>query len=249
MSRPATPFALGPWHVDPSANEVRRGADTVRLEPKTMAVLAELAARPGEVVPREALAAAVWPGVVVTEASLTRCVSQLRQALADDPRSPQIIETVPTVGYRLLVPPVPLGARPAPASPGRAPSRRLAGAAIAAVLVGVAVWTFWPSPVVVTYRIDTVGDVGTLVVRTTRGDGSVATEHLDTFPVTREVRTHAAGEQRYEIRATGTARTAEVTATVVARKGGTVLARSWATQSASTGRPQPLTVHTHVDVE
>lgn len=56
---------IGEWSVDPGANGLSRGSDTVRIEPKAMDVLMLLAHRVGSVVSREELFAAVWPGVVV----------------------------------------------------------------------------------------------------------------------------------------------------------------------------------------
>ena len=52
---PDTSLAIGTWRVDPLANEIRRGAETVKLEPKVMQVLCVLAARPGRVVSRHAV--------------------------------------------------------------------------------------------------------------------------------------------------------------------------------------------------
>jgi len=70
-----------------------------------MAVLLRLAAAGGEVVTREELFEAVWPGVIVTDDALTQCVVELRKAFGDSPRDPQIIKTIPKVGF-CLVPPV-----------------------------------------------------------------------------------------------------------------------------------------------
>jgi len=97
------------------------------LEAKPLELLHELLLRAGEVVTKDELLEAVWPGVVVVEASLTTAVSKLRKALGDD--GGRIVETVPRVGYRLAVPVAvesiagPLGARfafqPGDAVPGR----------------------------------------------------------------------------------------------------------------------------------
>ena len=44
---PAGPLAIGQWLVDPQSNELRRGSETVRIEPKAMDVLMLLAERAG----------------------------------------------------------------------------------------------------------------------------------------------------------------------------------------------------------
>lgn len=67
-----------------------------------MAVLLQLAAKPGQVLTRQELLDAVWGETVVQEDALTQAVSQLRRLLEDDPRAPAFIETIPKQGYRLV---------------------------------------------------------------------------------------------------------------------------------------------------
>lgn len=95
---------VGGWSVDPGLNQIRRGDEIIRLEPKVMEVLTFLCAHPGEVVSREALLAALWPGIIVGDDSLTQSVIKLRKALGDDPKKPAYIQTIPKRGYRLLAP-------------------------------------------------------------------------------------------------------------------------------------------------
>ncbi|MEL6613334.1 MAG: winged helix-turn-helix domain-containing protein, partial [Bacteroidota bacterium] len=97
-------FRLHEWEVEVRANELRQveTGKVERVEPKVMAVLASLAAGAGKPITREALMEAVWPEVVVSEDALNRAVSKLRRALGDDPAAPRFVETIPTVGYRLV---------------------------------------------------------------------------------------------------------------------------------------------------
>jgi DNA-binding winged helix-turn-helix (wHTH) protein/TolB-like protein/cytochrome c-type biogenesis protein CcmH/NrfG len=95
-------FCVGPWLVTPALDELRRGEERVRLEPKAMEVLLFLAARPGEAVSRDQLLSGVWPGVLVGDDVLTQAVTKLRKALGDDARSPSYIETIAKRGYRLV---------------------------------------------------------------------------------------------------------------------------------------------------
>ncbi len=79
---------------------------TVRLEPKVMQVLAVLARYSGHVVSRDELLDAVWPGAVVTENTVSRCVYQLRESLGrvagkEGGTKRELIETLPKRGYRL----------------------------------------------------------------------------------------------------------------------------------------------------
>jgi len=72
-----------------------------------MGVLLALAGRPGRVVSRDELLEEVWPGVVVTEHTLSRCIYQLRHSLGEvgaesESSGFRPIETLPKRGYRLL---------------------------------------------------------------------------------------------------------------------------------------------------
>jgi len=72
-----------------------------------MEVLAVLIRHPGRVVSREELLDTVWPGMVVTEHTLSRCIYQLRNELGKIGRAPgqaeyDPIETLPKRGYRLV---------------------------------------------------------------------------------------------------------------------------------------------------
>ncbi len=95
---------IGEWQADPAANELRRGAEVARLEPKAMEVLMLLAQRPGQLMSREELFSAAWPGVVVGDEALTQCIIKLRRALGDDARAASYIETISKRGYRLIAP-------------------------------------------------------------------------------------------------------------------------------------------------
>jgi len=97
-----TRFHVGDWLADPSANELRRGDDTLRLEPKVMRVLCVLAEKPGAVVSREELESRVWTGLVVSYDALSNTIIKLRKAFGDDSREPRYIETISKSGYRLI---------------------------------------------------------------------------------------------------------------------------------------------------
>jgi DNA-binding winged helix-turn-helix (wHTH) protein len=93
--------------VDPREGTVAGPGGTVRLEPKVMEVLAVLSRHSGRVVSRDELLDTVWPDVIVTEHTLSRCIYQLRHELGkisdesgDSEYNP--IETLPKRGYRLL---------------------------------------------------------------------------------------------------------------------------------------------------
>src|SRR5258708_3360675 len=87
---------------DESGRELRIAGKPVDLESKPLEVLYHLLLHAGEVVTKEELFEAAWPGVSVVEGSLATAVSKLRKALGDD--DPAIVLTVPRIGYRLGVP-------------------------------------------------------------------------------------------------------------------------------------------------
>lgn len=135
----SVPVRVGAWRLDRMRNELAAEGRTVRLEPKVVEVLAYLAARPGAVVSREELLAAVWPGVVVGDDTLTQAIIKLRKALGDDAHQPRYIETISKRGYRLIAPvggEASMGA-PARATPTFASRRRtpLLAATVLAVVV------------------------------------------------------------------------------------------------------------------
>jgi DNA-binding winged helix-turn-helix (wHTH) protein/tetratricopeptide (TPR) repeat protein len=69
------------------------------LRPKAFSLLCYLLEHPGELHTREDLFEALWPGVIVTDDSLTQCVSDLRRALGD--RAHHVLRTLPRRGYML----------------------------------------------------------------------------------------------------------------------------------------------------
>ena len=87
---------------DDLALQLRVKGNAVCLELKPLEVLLQLLLRAGEVVSKDELLEAVWPGLSVVDGSLATAISKLRRALGDGNSS--IVMTVPRVGYRLGVP-------------------------------------------------------------------------------------------------------------------------------------------------
>jgi adenylate cyclase len=67
------------------------------LRPKSFEVLRYLVQNPGRLILKDDLIKAVWPNTIVTDESLTNCVSDVRRAIGD--RGQTIIKTVPRRGY------------------------------------------------------------------------------------------------------------------------------------------------------
>jgi len=147
-----TRFRVGAWTVNPLANEVSLGGEIAKLEPKVMAVLVYLADRPGEVVTRTELEAAVWAGTVVTYDALVATIQKLRKVFGDDAKNPRVIETVSKKGYRLIaavdmvgasaasVTPASEAVLPRPVPLGVSRFFRFVLVALALTLVGALIW-------------------------------------------------------------------------------------------------------------
>jgi len=97
-------FHVGNWLVQRDLNRMSNGDKTVQVEPKVMEVLVFLAEHAGEVLSREKIVRAIWNGTYVSDEVLTYGISELRHAFDDDAKNPQIIQTIPRRGYRLIAP-------------------------------------------------------------------------------------------------------------------------------------------------
>jgi adenylate cyclase len=90
------------YTLDVVRGSLRTTDRDVELRPKSFEVLCYLVENAGRVVTKQELIKSVWPNVVVTEESLTRCVSDVRNAIGDGDHT--IIKTIPRRGYRFAAP-------------------------------------------------------------------------------------------------------------------------------------------------
>src|SRR5687767_2594648 len=114
-------FRFGPFIVDRSAYRVTREGAPVDLTPKLLDLLLHLLDNAGQLVTKEALLDALWPGANVTDNALTQAVSELRQALGDDAGAPRYIKTIARRGYRFVAPVEDTASDTAAAAPTPAP--------------------------------------------------------------------------------------------------------------------------------
>lgn len=96
------PFRVGEWTVEPARGLAHCRDESIRLEPKTVELLAYLVSRRGEVVSRTELLDAVWPNVTVGDAVITNKIANLRRIFGDTTKASSFIETIPKRGYRLV---------------------------------------------------------------------------------------------------------------------------------------------------
>ncbi len=102
MAQTRSGITFGPYRLDVGGARLWKGNDPVPLQPRPLAVLSYLAARPGAVVGRDELIAELWAGTHVTKAVLKVAVRAIREALDDDADAPRYIETVGREGYRFI---------------------------------------------------------------------------------------------------------------------------------------------------
>jgi DNA-binding winged helix-turn-helix (wHTH) protein len=95
------------FEVDLVSGELRgAGGPRARLQQLPLQVLRLLMEAEGRVVSRDQLRSALWSEntFVDFDHSVNTAIKKLRQALGDSVGNPRLVETVPKVGYRFLVP-------------------------------------------------------------------------------------------------------------------------------------------------
>src|SRR5881628_1319769 len=98
--------------LDLRQEELRDAIGTrIELRNRSFGVLRHLATNAGRVVTKDELLEVNWPGVTVTDDSLTQCVSEIRRALGDAGRD--LVRTVPRRGYMIVLSDRPPMAAPA----------------------------------------------------------------------------------------------------------------------------------------
>ena len=91
-----------PFRLDAGNAQLWRGDEEIRLRRKTFDVLLYLVDHAGQLVTKRALLDAIWAEISVSDSMPATCVAELRKALGDEARVPQIIETVHGRGYRFI---------------------------------------------------------------------------------------------------------------------------------------------------
>lgn len=95
-------IVFGPFRFDPVTLRLWKDEQVVAIQPKPLAVLRALAARPGQVITKHALLKEVWTDTYVTQAVLKVAVRALREALGESADAPGHVETVGRDGYRFM---------------------------------------------------------------------------------------------------------------------------------------------------
>lgn len=88
--------------VDFVSLKIKIQNEWVDVESRQLALLSLLLKKQGEAVSREQIMDALWGDVIVSDNSVSQLVTQLRKSLHDNKSPPQIIRTIPRIGYQLI---------------------------------------------------------------------------------------------------------------------------------------------------
>jgi DNA-binding winged helix-turn-helix (wHTH) protein/TolB-like protein len=138
-------FRFEDFVVDAKRGALLRKGEEIPLRPQCYQVLLLLVENAGQLVSREELLKSVWAGKVVTDASVTQCLVDIRAAI-DDARHEKI-RTLARRGYRFELPVVRVEPRLRWTDTirnefqGRQRSARIAAVAVVVALAGV-LWVF-----------------------------------------------------------------------------------------------------------
>jgi cholera toxin transcriptional activator len=105
-SGPGARYRFGAFEADATTGELRRQGIRVRLNGQPFQLLLMLLERPGELLPREEIARALWPeGTFVdAEHGVNSAINRIREALGDTAAGPRFVETLARRGYRFVAP-------------------------------------------------------------------------------------------------------------------------------------------------
>jgi len=94
---------IGSDIIDCGASRIINRDPPVKITPKVLAVLLELARHQGETVARDTLLDTVWAETHPTPDVVKQAILEIRRAFESPDNPSEIVETIPRLGYRLLV--------------------------------------------------------------------------------------------------------------------------------------------------
>ena len=92
-------WTFGDFVLDLDTHELVRAGTPVSLSPKAFQLLGILVENHPKALSKTELQDRLWPSTFVVEKNLTNLVSEIREALGDDPVHPRFIRTVHRFGY------------------------------------------------------------------------------------------------------------------------------------------------------
>ena len=95
-------FLFGEHTLDDDRRELRRGAESIPVEPQVFDLLIYLVQNRDRVVSKDDLIASVWGGRIVSDSTLTSRINAARKAVGDSGGSQKVIRTIARKGLRFV---------------------------------------------------------------------------------------------------------------------------------------------------
>ena len=95
-------FEFGEHLIDVDRRELRRGGESIAIEPQVFDLLVHLVQNRDRVVSRDDLIAAVWGGRIVSDSAVTTRLNAARRAVGDSGATQTVIRTVARKGVRFV---------------------------------------------------------------------------------------------------------------------------------------------------
>jgi TolB-like protein/Tfp pilus assembly protein PilF len=100
--RPVLQFHFESHVLDTDTRELRRGSESIAVEPQVLDLLVYLVENRDRVVSKDDLIASVWGGRIVSDAALTSRIYAARKAIGDTGRDQKLIRTISRKGLRFI---------------------------------------------------------------------------------------------------------------------------------------------------
>jgi TolB-like protein len=95
-------FLFANHTLDTDRRELRRGSESIAVEPQVFDLLVYLVRNRDRVASKDDLVAAVWGGRIVSDSTLTSRISAARKAIGDSGEDQMLIRTIPRKGLRFI---------------------------------------------------------------------------------------------------------------------------------------------------
>src|SRR5258708_13485314 len=95
-------FHFADHFLDTAARELRRGSESIAVEPQVLDLLVYLMQNRDRVVSKDDLIASVWGGRIVSDTTLTSRIYAARRAIGDNGRDQKLIRTIALKSLRFI---------------------------------------------------------------------------------------------------------------------------------------------------
>jgi DNA-binding winged helix-turn-helix (wHTH) protein/tetratricopeptide (TPR) repeat protein/TolB-like protein len=102
VASPFSGYCFADYELDLTRGRLTCAGKELHLRYQSYQLLRYFVERPGMLISKDELAAAIWNDISVTDNALVQCVAEIRKELNDDPRRPRFIATIPKFGYRFI---------------------------------------------------------------------------------------------------------------------------------------------------